>query len=160
MTEGSDRNNPDGSADVLAEPVVVSSDADFKPVPHHAILTASMMLAVIMTALDTTIANVALPHMQGELSGTQDEMGWVLTSYIVATAIMIPLGGWLANEFGRRKVFLVSIVVFTAASALCGLAQSLPQIVLFRFVQGAGGAALIPLAQAVLFDINPPKDFG
>jgi DHA2 family multidrug resistance protein len=158
---GPDRNSPDDSVEVVAaESAAVSSDADFKPVPHHAILTASMIQTVIMTALDTTIANVALPHMQGELSGTQDEMGWVLTSYIVATAIMIPLGGWLANEYGRRKVFLISVVVFTAASALCGLAQSLPQIVLFRFVQGAGGAALIPLTQAVLFDINPPRNFG
>src|SRR5271163_5060304 len=107
---GPDKINPDGSTEVVAaEPTVTSGDVDFKPAPHHAILTASMMLAVVMTALDTTIANVALPHMQGELSGTQDEMGWVLTSYIVATAIMIPLGGWLANEFGRRKVFLISI---------------------------------------------------
>src|ERR1700678_803751 len=158
---GPDRRTLDDSVEgVAAEPTAVSGDADFKPVPHHAILTASMILTVIMTSLDTTVANVALPHMQGELSGTQDEMGWVLTSYIVATAIMIPLGGWLAHEFGRRKVFLISIVVFTVASALCGLAQSLPQIVLFRFLQGAGGAALVPLAQAVLFDINPPKDFG
>src|ERR1700678_126812 len=161
MVAGPGRNNPDASAEVVAaKPTALSGDADFKPVPHHTILTASMMLAVIMTSLDTTVANVALPHMQGELSGTQDEMGWVLTSYIVATAIMIPLGGWLANEFGRRKVFLISVVVFTAASALCGLAQSLPQIVLFRFVQGAGGAAMTPLTQAVLLDINPRKDFG
>jgi DHA2 family multidrug resistance protein len=160
MTADADRNRDDLVEDVAVEPTVISAASDFKAVPHRAILTTCMMMAVIMTSLDTTVANVALPHMQGELSGTQDEMGWVLTSYIVATAIMIPLGGWLANEFGRRKVFLISIVVFTVASALCGLAQSLPQIVLFRFLQGAGGAALVPLAQAVLFDINPPKDFG
>ena len=103
MREDASRNNPDGPAEVVAEPTVMSGDTDFKAVPHRAILTACMMMAVIMTSLDTTVANVALPHMQGELSGTQDEMGWVLTSYIVATAIMIPLGGWLANEFGRRK---------------------------------------------------------
>jgi MFS transporter, DHA2 family, multidrug resistance protein len=118
------------------------------------------MMATIMQALDSTIANVALPRMQGTLSATQDEMGWVLTSYIVAAAITIPLTGWLAGEFGRRRVFLISIFLFTVASALCGLAQSLPQIVLFRFLQGVGGAALVPLSQAVLFDINPPKDFG
>ncbi len=118
------------------------------------------MLATIMQALDSTIANVALPRMQGELSATQDEMGWVLTSYIVAAAITIPLTGWLAGEFGRRIVFLISIFVFTVASALCGLAESLPQIVLYRFLQGVGGAALVPLSQAVLFDINSPKDFG
>src|SRR5580692_11076844 len=129
-------------------------------VPYHAIITISVMMATIMQALDSTIANVALPRMQGTLSATQDEMGWVLTSYIVAAAITIPLTGWLAGEFGRRRVFLISIFVFTVASALCGLAESLPQIVLFRFLQGVGGAALVPLSQAVLFDINPPKDFG
>ena len=129
-------------------------------VPFHGLITVSVMLATIMQALDTTIANVALPKMQGTLSATQDEMGWVLTSYIVAAAITIPLTGWLAGELGRRKVFLVSIFIFTVASALCGLATSLPQIVLFRFLQGVGGAALVPLSQAVLFDINPPKDFG
>ena len=91
-----------------------------------------------MQALDTTIANVALPRMQGTLSATQDEMGWVLTSYIVAAAITIPLTGWLAGQFGRRRVFLISIFIFTVASALCGLAVSLPQIVLFRFLQGRG----------------------
>jgi MFS transporter, DHA2 family, multidrug resistance protein len=135
------------------------------PEPHgrvrfHGLITFSVMLATIMQALDTTIANVALPRMQGTLSATQDEMGWVLTSYIVAAAITIPLTGWLAGEFGRRKVFLVSIFIFTVASALCGVATSLYQIVLFRFLQGVGGAALVPLSQAVLFDINPPKDFG
>src|SRR5580692_6409897 len=129
-------------------------------VPYHALITASVMMATIMQALDSTIANVALPRMQGTLSATQDQMGWVLTSYIVAAAITIPLTGWLAGEFGRRRVFLTSIFVFTIASALCGLAESLPQIVLFRFLQGVGGAALVPLSQAVLFDINPPKDFG
>src|SRR5579872_3510058 len=135
------------------------------PEPHgrvrfHGLITFSVMLATIMQALDTTIANVALPKMQGTLSATQDEMGWVLTSYIVAAAITIPLTGWLAGELGRRKVFLVSIFIFTVASALCGVATSLYQIVLFRFLQGVGGAALVPLSQAVLFDINPPKDFG
>jgi DHA2 family multidrug resistance protein len=133
---------------------------EFVAVPNHGIITISVMLATIMQALDSTIANVALPHMQGTVSATQDEMGWVLTSYIVASAITIPLTGWLSNEFGRRRVFLISIVIFTVASALCGLAETLPQIVLFRLLQGVGGAALVPLSQAVLFDINPPKNFG
>jgi DHA2 family multidrug resistance protein len=130
------------------------------PVPNKGLITISVMLATIMQALDTTIANVALPRVQGTLSATQDEMGWVLTSYIVAAAITIPLTGWLASEFGRRKIFLMSIVLFTIASVLCGLATSLPQIVFFRLLQGIGGAALVPLSQAVLFDINPPKEFG
>jgi MFS transporter, DHA2 family, multidrug resistance protein len=129
-------------------------------VPNKGLITVSVMLATIMQALDTTIANVALPRVQGALSATQDEMGWVLTSYIVAAAITIPLTGWLARQLGRRRVFLISIVLFTAASVLCGLATSLPQIVFFRLLQGVGGAALVPLSQAVLFDINPPKEFG
>src|ERR1700678_190182 len=129
-------------------------------VPFHGLITVSVMLATIMQALDTTIANGALPKMQGTLSATQDEMGWVLTSYIVAAAITIPLTGWVAGEIGRRKALLVSTLLFTGASALCGMATSLDQIVLFRFLQGVGGAALVPLSQAVLFDINPAKDFG
>ncbi|MHB8744480.1 MAG: DHA2 family efflux MFS transporter permease subunit [Sulfuricaulis sp.] len=117
----------------------------------------SVMLASIMQALDNTIANVALPRIQGSLSATQDQMTWVLTSYIIATAIMTPLSGWLAGQIGRRRVFLFSIVGFTVASALCGLAQSLPEIVTARLVQGVCGAALIPMSQAVLLDINPPE---
>ncbi|MES2364933.1 MAG: DHA2 family efflux MFS transporter permease subunit [Pseudomonadota bacterium] len=116
-----------------------------------------MMLASIMQALDNTIANVALPRIQGSLSTTQDQMTWVLTSYIIAAAIMTPLSGWLAGQIGRRRVFLYSIVGFTVASALCGLAQSLPEIVLARLFQGLCGAALIPMSQAVLLDINPPE---
>ena len=116
------------------------------------------MLASLMQALDSTIANVALPHIQGSLSATQDQMTWVLTSYIVASAIMIPLSGWLAGQIGRRRVFLFSLVGFTIASALCGLAQTLPQIVIARLLQGLSGAALVPMSQAVLLDINPPRN--
>lgn len=139
------------------------------PPPHSEILAAglnrplvtfSIMAATIMQALDSTIANVALPQMQGTLSATQDQMGWVLTSYIIAAAIMIPLTGWLAGRFGRKKVFLISVVGFTLTSALCGLSTSLPEIVLFRLLQGISGAALVPLSQAVLFDINPPENHG
>ena len=115
------------------------------------------MLASIMQALDNTIANVALPRIQGSLSATQDQMTWVLTSYIIAAAIMTPLSGWLAGQIGRKRVFLFSVVGFTVASALCGLAQSLPEIVLARLFQGLCGAALIPMSQAVLLDINPPE---
>jgi MFS transporter, DHA2 family, multidrug resistance protein len=118
--------------------------------------TVSVMLASIMQALDNTIANVALPRIQGSLSATQDQMAWVLTSYIIAAAIMTPLSGWLAGQLGRRRVFLLSIVGFTVASMLCGLAQSLPEIVVARLLQGLCGAALVPMSQAVLLDINPP----
>jgi len=131
-----------------------------REVPHRGLITVSVMLASIMQALDNTIANVALPRIQGNLSATQDQMSWVLTSYIVAAAIMTPLSGWLAGRFGRRKIFLFSIFGFTVASALCGLAQSLPEIVLARLVQGLSGAALIPMSQATLLDINPPERHG
>jgi len=163
MAAALEEDNFDGAAEATdvgtteTAPSPVPAD---KPVRNRGLITVSVMLATLMQALDTTIANVALPHMQGALAGTQDEMGWVLTSYIVAAAIAIPLAGWLAGEFGRRRVFLISILVFTVASALCGLAESVPEIVLLRFLQGVGGAALMPLSQAVLFDINSPKDFG
>jgi len=124
--------------------------------PRRRLITVSVMLASIMQALDNTIANVALPRIQGSVSATQDQMAWVLTSYIVAAAIMTPLSGWLAGQIGRKRVFLYSVVGFTVASMLCGLAQSLPQIVLARLLQGLCGAALVPLSQAVLLDINPP----
>jgi MFS transporter, DHA2 family, multidrug resistance protein len=125
--------------------------------PRRALITVSVMLASIMQSLDNTIANVALPRIQGSVSATQDQMAWVLTSYIVAAAIMTPLSGWLAGQLGRKRVFLYSVVGFTVASMLCGLAQSLPQIVLARLLQGLCGAALVPLSQAVLLDINPPE---
>jgi DHA2 family multidrug resistance protein len=129
-------------------------------VPNKGLITVSVMLATIMQALDTTIANVALPHIQANLSATQDEAAWVLTSYIIAAAVMFPLTGWLANTYGRRKIFLVSILGFIIASALCGAAASLGQLVAFRMLQGLGGAALVPLSQAILFEINEPKDYG
>jgi DHA2 family multidrug resistance protein len=127
---------------------------------NRPLITVSVMAATIMQAIDSTIANVALPKMQGTLSATQDQMAWVLTSYIIAAAIMIPLTGWLAGRLGRKPVFLVSIASFTIASALCGMATSLPQIVMFRLLQGMSGAALVPLSQAILFDINTPENFG
>jgi DHA2 family multidrug resistance protein len=118
------------------------------------------MAASIMQAIDTTIATIALPHMQGSVSGTQDQMVWVLTSYIVSAAIMTPLSGWLAVRLGRKRVFFASVVSFTIASALCGMADSLFQIVLFRTLQGLAGAALLPLSQAILLDINPQERHG
>lgn len=130
------------------------------PSLNRPLISVSVMAATIMQAIDSTIANVALPKMQGTLSATQDQMAWVLTSYIVAAAIMIPLTGWLAQRFGRKPVFLISVVGFTITSALCGIATSLPEIVLFRLLQGISGAALVPLSQAVLFDINPPERHG
>jgi DHA2 family multidrug resistance protein len=129
-------------------------------VAHRGLITVSIMLATIMQALDTTIANVALPHMQGSLQASQDQITWVLTSYIVASAIALPLTGWLCGHWGRRKVFMVSVIGFTIASALCGLANSLVEIVAARLLQGVFGAALVPLSQAVLLDINPREKVG
>jgi len=120
----------------------------------------SIMLAVIMRGLDNTIANVALPHMQGSLSASHEEIGWVLTSYIVSVAITMPLSGWLAGRLGIKYVYLYSIIGFTIASALCGAATNLPELVIFRALQGIGGAALVPLAQATLLSINPPERHG
>jgi len=114
----------------------------------------------VMQVLDTTIANVALPNMQGSLGATRDQITWVLTSYIVAAAIMTPMTGWIADRFGRREVFIASVAGFTAASMLCGVATNLGVMVLFRVFQGICGAALVPLSQAVLLDINPRERHG
>jgi MFS transporter, DHA2 family, multidrug resistance protein len=115
-------------------------------------VTICAMTATIMQALDTTIANVALPYMQGTLSASQDQINWVLTSYIVAAAIMTAPVGWIANRFGRKRIFIICSAGFTIASVLCGLAQDINQMVLFRLLQGVFGAALVPLSQAVMLD--------
>ncbi len=123
-------------------------------------ITVCVMLATLMQSLDTTIANVALPHMQGSLSASQDQINWVLTSYIVAAAIATPLTGFLTGRFGLKRLFLVSVAGFTVASMLCGMAESVTQIVVFRVLQGLFGAALVPLSQTVLLNINPPARQG
>ena len=115
-------------------------------------VTICAMTATIMQALDTTIANVALPYMQGTLSASQDQINWVLTSYIVAAAIMTAPVGWIANRYGRKRTFIICSAGFTLASVLCGLAQDINQMVLFRLLQGVFGAALVPLSQAVMLD--------
>lgn len=127
---------------------------------NRGFITLSVMLATIMQALDTTIANVALPHMQGAMGATQDQISWVLTSYIVAAAIFMPLTGFLASRFGRKRLFMGSVIGFTVASMLCGAAQSLPEIVLFRLLQGVFGASLVPLSQSVLLDAYPREQHG
>jgi len=123
-------------------------------------LTVCVILATLMQALDTTIANVALPYMQGSVAASQDQIAWVLTSYIVAAAIMTPPTGFLASRFGLKNLFLVAIGGFTVASMLCGMAQSLNQLVLFRVLQGAFGASLVPLSQTVLFASYPRERQG
>jgi DHA2 family multidrug resistance protein len=132
----------------------------FTPVPNRGMITISIMLANIMQGVDNTILNVALPHIQGSLSASLDQIAWTLTSYIVCAAIMMPLTGWLAGRFGIKYIFLASIIGFTAASALCGAAASLGELVLFRALQGIAGAGLVPLSQAILLQINPPERHG
>ena len=124
------------------------------------LLTVCVMMATIMQALDTTIANVALPYMQGGLGTTQDQVNWVLTSYIVAAAIMTSPLGWMSARFGRKRLFIVCTAGFTLASMLCGAAQTIEQMVLFRLLQGVFGAALVPLSQSVMLDAYPVEQRG
>jgi DHA2 family multidrug resistance protein len=139
---------------------VTSAAANPSVAPPRALITVSVMLATIMQALDTTIANVALPHLQGSMSATQDQIAWVLTSYIVAAAIATPLTGFLAGRLGRTRLFLWSVAGFTVASGLCGAALTLQQIVAFRLLQGVFGASLVPLSQSVLLDTYPTERHG
>ncbi|SIN89385.1 MFS transporter, DHA2 family, multidrug resistance protein [Paraburkholderia phenazinium] len=127
---------------------------------NRPMITVSIMLATLMQTLDSTIANVALPHMQGTLSASQDEITWVLTSYIVAAAIATPLTGWLSDRFSVKRLLAFSIAGFTIASALCGMSETLTEIVASRLLQGIFGASLVPLSQSILLDINPREKQG
>jgi len=127
---------------------------------RRGVITFAIMLATVMVVLDTTIVNVALPYMEGGLSATRDQITWVLTSYIVATAVMTPVTGWITGRFGRKRVILWSVILFTGTSMMCGMAQSLSEIVVFRLLQGLAGAALIPLSQSILLDTYPRARHG
>ncbi len=127
---------------------------------NRALLVGSVMLATLMQALDTTIANVALPDMQGSLSATQDQASWVLTSYIVAAAILTPVTGWLAARLGRRQLLIIAVSGFTVASVLCAMADSIGQMVMFRILQGVFGASLVPISQSLLLDAFPKEKHG
>src|SRR5438477_4782713 len=124
------------------------------------LIAVSVMFATFMEVLDTTVVNVSLPHIAGNLSATIDEATWALTSYLVANAIILPMTGWLASRFGRKRLLMLSVVGFTASSFLCGLAPTLSMLIVFRVLQGATGGALQPLSQAVLLEAFPPKDRG
>ena len=147
-------------AGVAESTVATAAALPTAPAAQRLWITIALVLATTMQTLDSTIANVALPHMQGAMSATQDQIAWVLTSYIVATAIFIPLTGYVAARFGRRHVMLVAVFLFTASSMACGAAQTLEQLVAFRFVQGASGACLVPLSQAMLLDVYPRELHG
>lgn len=143
-----------------AKPEVGDPSVPFMVVEHRGFLTAGLMLATVMQVLDTTIANVALPHMAASLNASQSEITWVLTSYIVAAAIATPLTGWFADRLGQKMLFLISIAGFSGISVMCGLATSLDEMVLFRILQGLFGAMIVPLAQTVLLEINPREKIG
>src|SRR5947207_2992362 len=132
--------------------------------PHRDInpwlIAVSVMFATFMEVLDTTVVNVSLPHIAGSLSASIDEATWALTSYLVANAIILPMTGWLASMFGRKNLLMLSVIGFTAASFLCGLAPTLGSLIFFRILQGATGGALQPLSQAVLLEAFPPHERG
>jgi DHA2 family multidrug resistance protein len=145
-------------ADSSAVPVPIPAEKYTRR--QRGLITAAVMLATLMQAIDTTIANVALPHMQGTMGVFHDQISWVLTSYVLAVAIFIPLTGFLTARLGRKRLFIISIIGFTLASMLCGAAQDIYQIVIFRFMQGVFGAPLVPLSQTVMLDTYPREKHG
>jgi MFS transporter, DHA2 family, multidrug resistance protein len=126
--------------------------------PHKWIIALAVMLGTILEVLDSSIVNVSLPHMQGSFSTSVDEVAWIVTSYLVANGIMIPLTGWISARFGRKRYFMASVFTFVCASALCGAAQTLGQMVVFRLIQGMAGAAMIPSSQAIMMETFPPEE--
>jgi DHA2 family multidrug resistance protein len=136
--------------------VAVPRDRDVNPW----IIAVAVMLGTFMEVLDTTVVNVSLPHIAGNLSATVDEATWVLTSYLVSNAIILPMTGWLSNHFGRKRILMTSIAGFTVASVACGLAPSLPFLIIFRVIQGATGGGLQPLSQAIMLEAFPPEGRG
>src|SRR6059058_30488 len=149
-----------GEAGVAAVPALPASPAPHHPHVNPWIIAISVMFATFMEVLDTTVVNVSLPHIAGSLSASTDEATWTVTSYLVANAIILPLTGWLASTFGRKRLLMLSVIGFTAASFLCGLAPTLGSLIFFRIVQGATGGALQPLSQAVLLEAFPPNERG
>ncbi|MFM5884039.1 MAG: DHA2 family efflux MFS transporter permease subunit [Novosphingobium sp.] len=145
---------PSGAA---APAAAQSDDVALLPVDNPILLAVGIMTASLIQVLDSTIANVAIPHMQSSLGATSDEVSWVLTSYIVAVAVAMPITGWLADRVGSRRLFIFSVVGFVAASMLCGMAQNITEMVLFRALQGATGAFISPLSQAAMIDTNKPS---
>jgi DHA2 family multidrug resistance protein len=137
-----------------------STDSVWKPKANPWLIAVVVALAAFMEILDTSIANVALPHIAGNLGATNDESTWVLTSYLVSNAIVLPVSGWIAGALGRARFFITCIALFTVSSVLCGVAPSLPLLILFRIMQGGGGGGLQPMAQAILADTFPPEKRG
>src|SRR5713101_2960569 len=137
-----------------SEPILAASIAVTReqPQPHKWLVAAAVLLGGILTILDGSIVNVALPYMQRSFGVGVDQISWVVTSYLAAVSVMIPMSGWTAVRIGRRRYLLISVVLFVAASALCGLAENIGQMVVFRVIKGAAGAAMMPLSQAILLE--------
>jgi MFS transporter, DHA2 family, multidrug resistance protein len=138
----------------------VDAHAEWRPSVNPWLVAASVMCATFMVVLDSSIANVALPHIAGSLSATTDESTWVLTSYLVANAIMLPASGWISRRIGRKRLLIISILIFTAASILCGLSLNMPMLIVARVLQGAGGGGMQPLAQSIMLESFPPRQHG
>ena len=158
-------DEPEGLSDPQPEPVSGASapalpSEPWRPRVNPWLIAVVVAMAAFMEVLDTSIANVALPYMAGSLGASNDESTWVLTSYLVSNAIVLPISGWFAGVFGRKRFFMVCLVIFTVSSLLCGIAPSLGAIILFRVLQGAGGGGLQPMAQAILADTFPPQKRG
>src|SRR5246500_4870947 len=143
-----------------ATPLVTNSDAAWTPGHNLWLIALTVTIATFMEVLDTSVANVALPHIAGGLAASQDESSWVLTSYLVSNAIVLPLSGWLSSIFGRKRFYMSCVVLFTLSSFLCGIAPSLPLLIVFRVLQGVGGGGLQPSEQAILADTFPPAKRG
>ena len=147
------------SAEPLVSPPLPPVEP-WRPKYNPWLIGVVVALAAFMEVLDTSIANVALPYMAGNLGASNDESTWVLTSYLVSNAIVLPISGWLASLFGRKRFFMLCLLIFTLASVFCGTAASLGLLLLFRVIQGAGGGGLQPMAQAILADVFPPQKRG
>ncbi|MGA3069604.1 MAG: DHA2 family efflux MFS transporter permease subunit [Terracidiphilus sp.] len=137
-----------------------AESAEWKPAANPWTIAASVMIATFMVVLDSSVANVALPHIAGNLSASTDESTWVLTSYLVSNGIMLPASGWIARRIGRKRLLLISILLFTAASLLCGVAIDMPMLIVARVLQGIGGGGMQPLAQSILLESFPPRRHG
>jgi DHA2 family multidrug resistance protein len=144
----------------LAETLTPAREQEWRPSHNHWLVALTVTLATFMEVLDTSIANVALPHIAGNLGASQDESTWILTSYLVSNAMILPISAWLATRFGRKRFYMSSVLLFTASSFLCGLAPSLGLLVFFRVLQGAGGGGLAPSEQAILADTFPADQRG
>src|SRR6202047_447143 len=144
----------------MSAAAAIPADSTWRPGVNPWVIALVVTLATFMEVLDTSVANVALPHIAGGLSAGQDESTWVLTSYLVSNAIVLPLSGWLSSIFGRKRFYMSCVVLFTASSVLCGIAHSHPLLIFFRVLKAAGGGGLQPSEQAILADTFPPAKRG